>query len=57
MKTIRITLPNDVVQEIDLLVRIGRYSSRSEIIIKALNEFLSREFMNVKNRTFTLSFH
>ncbi|MEM3986726.1 MAG: ribbon-helix-helix domain-containing protein [Candidatus Methanomethylicia archaeon] len=57
MKTIRITLPNDVVQEIDLLVRIGRYSSRSEIIIKALNEFLSREFMNVKNRTFTSSFH
>lgn len=57
MKTLRVTLPDDVVREIDLLVRVGRYSSRSEIVVKALNEFLSREFVNFKNRTFTSSLH
>lgn len=49
-KTLRVMLPDDLLSEIDLLVKIGHYNSRNEVIVRALNEFLNREFVKVKNR-------
>lgn len=50
MKTLRINIPDDLAYEIDLLIKMGYYSSRNELVFKALNELLSREFIKVKSR-------
>lgn len=50
MRTLRLSFPEDLLKDIDLLVKIGRYPSRNDAIIKALNDFLNKEFINTYRR-------
>ncbi len=43
MKLITVKMPESYVEGLDELVRIGRYSSRSEVIRIAVRELLKRE--------------
>ncbi len=43
MRIITVKLPDQFLEAMDELIVTGRYSSRSEIIRAALNEFLRKE--------------
>lgn len=43
MRIITVKLPEQFLEAIDELINTGRYSSRSEVIRAALNEFIRKE--------------
>lgn len=43
MRIVTVKMPESYIEAIDELVRIGRYSSRSEVIRTAVRELLKRE--------------
>jgi putative addiction module CopG family antidote len=43
MRIVTVKLPEAYIEAIDELVRMGRYSSRSEVIRTAIRELLKRE--------------
>ena len=43
MRIVTFKIPEPILELIDLLVRTGRFSSRSEVIRAALREFLKKE--------------
>uniref|UniRef100_A0A7J3Z892 Ribbon-helix-helix protein, CopG family n=1 Tax=Ignisphaera aggregans TaxID=334771 RepID=A0A7J3Z892_9CREN len=43
MRIVTVKMPETYLEAIDELVRIGRYSSRSEVIRTAIRELLKRE--------------
>jgi hypothetical protein len=47
LRSIRVSIPDDTLRDIDLLIKIGRYNSRDEVIAKALNDLLNREFVKI----------
>jgi hypothetical protein len=56
LRSIRVSIPEDILRDIDLLIKIGRYNSRDEVIAKALNDLLSREFVRIsRSRYFVKS--
>jgi len=46
MKLVTVKMPDIYVEAIDILVKMGRYASRSEAIRVAVRELLSREAFN-----------
>jgi len=43
MRIVTVKMPESYIEAIDELVRLGRYSSRSEVIRAAVRELLKRE--------------
>ncbi|MCS7369033.1 MAG: ribbon-helix-helix domain-containing protein [archaeon GBS-70-058] len=54
MRSIRISIPEDMLRDIDLLIKIGHYNSRDEVIAKALNDLLSREFVRISRSRYVV---
>ena len=50
MKTISVKMPEDLIREIDELIKTGRFTSRSEVIRAAVRELL-------KSELYSLSYH
>ncbi|MCX8169407.1 MAG: ribbon-helix-helix domain-containing protein [Candidatus Methanomethylicia archaeon] len=50
MKVITIRLPEAVVREIDILIEIGRYSSRAEVIREAIRDLVRKEFNTARSQ-------
>ncbi len=44
-KSITVKLDSDLVDAIDELIAIGKYKSRSDVVKKALEYFISRELL------------
>ena len=47
MKTISVKMPEDLIREIDELIKTGRFTSRSEVIRAAVRELLKSELYNL----------
>ncbi len=47
MKTISVKMPEDLIKEIDYLIKTGRFTSRSEVIRAAVRELLKSELDNL----------
>lgn len=50
MRIITVKMPESYIEAIDELVRLGRYTSRSEVIRAAIRELLKRELWSSSNR-------
>lgn len=50
VKVITIRLPEAVVREIDILIEIGRYSSRAEVIREAIRDLVRKEFNTARSQ-------
>ena len=50
MRIITVKMPESYVEAIDELVRLGRYTSRSEVIRAAIRDLIKRELWSSTNR-------
>lgn len=50
MRIITVKMPESYVEAIDELVRLGRYTSRSEVIRAAIRELLKKELWSSNSR-------
>ncbi|MEM1805585.1 MAG: ribbon-helix-helix domain-containing protein [Ignisphaera sp.] len=50
LRIVTVKIPESYIEAIDELVRIGRYTSRSEVIRAAIRELLKKELWSSGNR-------
>lgn len=50
LRIVTVKIPESYIEAIDELVRIGRYTSRSEVIRTAIRELLKRELWSSGNK-------
>ncbi|HDO19944.1 MAG: ribbon-helix-helix domain-containing protein [archaeon GB-1867-097] len=49
MKVIVTRVPKAILDEIDILVKMGRYTSRAEVIRVAVRDLIRKEFVSARN--------